>query len=141
MSLPTYYYIFMLCLLLQIFQESNTGKKMNVRLRSKDSKPPPSNTRIGLKCPLHDFGRPTFNQANQDSRPKQKAFSVSHFVCAPNVQISCGEKSGQQLNVKSRSSQSHCCMRVLAKHLKYFINIQKRNFDFEQFSKTFLFLV
>ena len=120
---------------------------MNVRLRSKDSKPPPSNTRIGLKCPLHDFGRPTFNiktqrnQANQDSRPKQKAFFASHFVCAPNVQISCGEKSGQQLNVKSRSSQSHCCMRVLAKHLKYFINIQKRNFDFEQFSKTFLFLV
>ena len=27
MSLPTYYYIFMLCVLLQIFQESNTGKK------------------------------------------------------------------------------------------------------------------
>ena len=59
---------------------------MNVRLRSKDSKPPPSNTRIGLKCPLHDFGRPTFNiktqrnQANQDSRPKAKAFSAPHFV-------------------------------------------------------------
>ena len=27
MFLPTYYYIFMLCVLLQIFQESNTGKK------------------------------------------------------------------------------------------------------------------
>ena len=62
-----------------------TLEKMNVRLRSKDSKPPPSNTRIGLKCPLHDFGRPTFNikthrnQANQDSRPKAKSFFCSTF--------------------------------------------------------------
>ena len=147
MFLPTYYYIFMLCVLLQMFQESNTGKKWMWDWDQKTVNHPlltlvsVSNALFMILADQHSISRPIAIRPTKIQGQKQKAFSAPHFVCAPNVQISCGEKSGQQLNVKSRSSQSHCCMRVLAKHLKYFINIQKRNFDFEQFSKTFLFLV